>query len=214
MTFSVTAGWVSNTRSSDAPFSGVRFPASTAARRRPSLSAVSIATLTRSPEPLRETHIQVHVHKRRDMENFLTMLIDRRAVGIDRDQISMALSECIVDFVENSREQAVKPVTEIDAQRIEAVAENTRHAEQANRAAAGIDPCGSKLMIDLTTQRCGTAVAVIGVVETERIEAIAGEQSKRSGRRSISSRSSSIQNTRYRRRCARGRRRRCMTEPT
>jgi hypothetical protein len=49
------------------------------------------------------------------------------------------LAESIVDFVKQRGKRAVALITEIDAQGIEAIAEQPRHAEQPNRPAVRRD---------------------------------------------------------------------------
>ena len=80
----------------------------------------------------------------------------------------MAFAEGVVDFVEDGRERAVALIAEIDAERIEAVAEHPRHAEQPDRAAVGLDAGRSQMALDLIAQRPAAAVAVIAVVESSR----------------------------------------------
>lgn len=89
----------------------------------------------------------------------------------------MALTKGIVDFVEYGGKRSVGSVTEIDAKRIEAVAEHPRHAEEIDRPAAGFNSRRPKLKIDLITERDVAAVAMIGIIKAQRIKAIMCKQS-------------------------------------
>ena len=72
----------------------------------------------------------------------------------------MPFAEGIVDFVEHGGKRAVTLITEIDAQGIEAKAENPRHAEQPDGAAIGCKPCGPQVVLHLVAQRPAAAIAV------------------------------------------------------
>ena len=118
-------------------------------QRRGQQQAVIIGGADRDHDALvRHRHAErvahVHVHERRDIEAFAAMLFDDRPrctchsrVAIDGNQIGVALMEGIVNFVEDGGKRAVALITEIDAQGVEAIAENPRHAEQPDRAAIG-----------------------------------------------------------------------------
>ena len=102
----------------------------------------------------------------------------RRRVAIDGNQIGVPLAESIVNFVKKGRKRTVALITEIDAQGIEAIAENPRHAEQPDGAAIGRDACGPQMAFNLVAQRTAAAIAVIGVEEAHGIEAIVREQAQ------------------------------------
>ena len=88
----------------------------------------------------------------------------------------MALFERIVNLIEEGGQRPVVAVTKIHAQRVEAIAEYPRHAEQADRAAFKIDAGGLQMPLDLRAQRPARAVAVVGVVKAHGVEAVMREQ--------------------------------------
>ncbi len=57
----------------------------------------------------------------------------------DRNDVAVPLAEGVVDLVDQRGERAVRVIAEEDAERIEAVAERARHAEQADPPASEID---------------------------------------------------------------------------
>ena len=62
----------------------------------------------------------------------------------------MPLAERVAHFVEQRGERAVAAVAEINAQRIEAVAENARHAQEPDGAAVARSmPAARKMPLDL-----------------------------------------------------------------
>ena len=87
------------------------------------------------PGPDPEVITQVHVQKRRDVEKLSAMLVKRVTVIFDPDHVTMPLAEGVVHLIDQSGERGIRPVAKEYAQRIEAIAERARHAEQANLAA-------------------------------------------------------------------------------
>src|SRR5580693_10787000 len=74
-------------------------------------------------------------------------------VAIDGNQIGVPLAESIVDFVEKGGKRTVALITEIDAQGIEAIAENPRHAEQPDGTAVRLYAGGLQVSFNLRSQR-------------------------------------------------------------
>ena len=105
------------------------------------------------------------------------MLVKRATVIFDSDYVAMPLAEGVVHLVDHRNERGVCSVAEEYAQRIKAIPERARHAEQVNPAASNIDARLTDLAFDLGSKwRCG-AVAVVGVIKTENIWPVIGEPS-------------------------------------
>ena len=67
------------------------------------------------------------------------MLVKRATVIFDPNDVAMPLAERVVHLVNHRDERGICSVAEEYAQRIEAIAERARHAEQVNPAASNID---------------------------------------------------------------------------
>jgi hypothetical protein len=65
-------------------------------------------------------------------------------------------------------------MAKIDADRIETVAQRPRHAEQSYGAAGDIDSRVRQMPFRLNAKRCRTAIAMVGLVQGEQVEAIMG----------------------------------------
>ena len=99
-----------------------------------------------------EVIAQPHRHERADEERFRAGLPHRAAFVGDRKHIAVPLAERVVHLVDQRRERAVGVAAEIDADRIEVVAERARHAEKPDRPAAGVDPLRFEKPIRLRAQ--------------------------------------------------------------
>ena len=93
--------------------------------------------------------------------------------------VAMPLAECVVDLVDDRFQRAVLPVAKVDAQRIERVAHDARHAKQLD----GGHPIGpasglSKHGLGLRAKRHGAAIAVIAIEKAEQVKAISREQAQ------------------------------------
>src|SRR3569623_1468497 len=64
-------------------------------------------------------------------------------------------------------------MAEIDAEGIENVAQDARHAQQRDATAAAIDALPGQQPVHVIAQRRGFAVAVVGIVEAEQNKAVA-----------------------------------------
>ena len=104
------------------------------------------------------------------------MLVKRVALVANRHDVAVPFSEGVVHLIDQRSQRAIRAVAEINAERIEAVAERARHAQQADRSAGKVDSRPDKLAFHLCTERRCGAVAVVLVLETEKIESIVGEQ--------------------------------------
>ena len=83
----------------------------------------------------------------------------------------------------NGRVLAAGPVAVMEADRIEAVAGRWRHAEQADGAARDLDSGFRQQPFGLDAKRRRAAVAEIGLVQCEQVEAVVGEQLQPRGQR-------------------------------
>ncbi len=81
----------------------------------------------------------------------------------------MAFAESIVDLVKYSGQFAAAVAAEIDAERIEPVTEDARHAKQLDLAIPGIDAGRRQQIVDLQTQWPSAAVAVIRIMKADDI---------------------------------------------
>jgi len=71
------------------------------------------------------------------------------------------------------RDEVALPVmAEIDAERIESVAERARHREQLDWPRIRLDPCRLKHIFDIGFQRSARAIAVIRVSEAKQIKPV------------------------------------------
>ncbi len=117
---------------------------------------------------------QVHVHEGRDVKGLVHGLAYRAGGLLDRHHIGMATAEGVGHLVQDGAQPAVHGVAEEDAERIEAVAEDTGHGQQLDRAAtrdAGLGQAGR----DLGLQRRVGAVAEIGGAQGHQAEATGTE---------------------------------------
>lgn len=85
----------------------------------------------------------------------------------------MALPERVVHLVEDRGQYAVVPVTEIDAERIEGVSEDARYGEQQDRPIR-FDARLIQMTDDPVAWRF-CPLAVVAIMEAEKVEAIVGE---------------------------------------
>jgi hypothetical protein len=90
----------------------------------------------------------------------------------------MSLTKGVVNFVENGSKKAVRSITKIDTQWIEGVTEDAWHAEKSDRAISGGNACHSQMAPNLIANRSLAAIAVIGVVETQRTESVVPKPSE------------------------------------
>ena len=118
----------------------------------------------------------LHVKEGRNVEALGAMLLHCAGVAADGDDITVTLPEGIVHLINQGFECAILAVAEIDAERIEGVAEETRHGEEQDFAACKMKPGGSELGIDLCAKRLLLPRTVIGVMHAEKIEAVIGEK--------------------------------------
>ena len=88
----------------------------------------------------------------------------------------MPFAERVADFVEQRRKRAIASMAKIDAERIEAIAEDPRHAQELDGAAVQRDAGSEKMAFDLRAQRLLRLLAVIGVVKAHGIETAARKQ--------------------------------------
>src|SRR5271170_11820 len=78
----------------------------------------------------------VHRHEGRDIELFGAALANEAASWpVDGKEIAVTLPKGVVDLIEYRLQRAVAGMAEIDAQRIERIAEETRHGQEPDRAA-------------------------------------------------------------------------------
>ena len=82
---------------------------------------------------------QVHIHERRYEQNLPGVLPDFARIRLDRCHVGVTLAERVVNLVDHGGQFTIGPVAEIDTDRVEAVAERARHAEQADSAACEFD---------------------------------------------------------------------------
>ncbi len=128
--------------------------------------------------PHGEAVAQSHVHERRDVEPLGRGLAHHGAVaGLARDHIAVALAEGVGHLVDYGRQPAVGPVAKVKAERVEAVAEHPRHAQEPDRTAC-LDSRPDQQPADLLLERGGRAVAVVGLPEAHQAEAAAGEEAQ------------------------------------
>ena len=180
-TLKLKSGWPRNVLRSVASVSASRSPAKEAAMSRAPPRDPSTATDSCSPggnDP--EIVAQVHVEERRHVEDLVAALRDRAAgAALHRDQVAVALPEGVVDLVEHGAEPTVGVVAEVDAERIEGMAEDARQREQADGPVREVETRRRQLRLDHAAQRRAGRRALgqmIAIVEGEEVEAIAREQ--------------------------------------
>ena len=83
----------------------------------------------------------------------------------------MALAESVVDLVKNRRQRPIFAIAKIGAQRIESVPEHARHRHEDN-GAADVKPNSTQFRSNLLKKRQIRPVAMVPLVETEKVEAI------------------------------------------
>jgi hypothetical protein len=104
--------------------------------------------------------------------------VQRIALILNPDDVAMSLAESIVNLVDERSQTGICPVTEEYAERIEAIAQRARHAEEPNSATGKIDSHLSELAFHLGTKRCCGSITVVRVVKTEHIWPIMREPSQ------------------------------------
>ncbi len=92
----------------------------------------------------------------------------------------MALAESVVDLIEHRLQRAVATAAEVDAERVEDVAEDTGHRQQLNHA-PGFQTGSGEMAVDMGTKR--RATAMITIEEAEEIEPVARKEAQAAGQR-------------------------------
>jgi len=124
-----------------------------------------------------ELVVQVHRHKGRDMEALATGLADALVGrGLDRQHIVVLLAEGVADGMDGRRQPPVAIVAEIDAQRIEAMAQQARHAQQGDPAAGQVKPRLREPRLDLRPDRGLETTGEVAIVERRQVPAIVRKQ--------------------------------------
>ena len=78
---------------------------------------------------------QIHVEERRHVESLAAILMNCIAPVFDRNHIAVPLGKGIVDLVDDGFDVTILPIAKEDAERIEAIAKRTWHAEQHDATA-------------------------------------------------------------------------------
>ena len=120
----------------------------------------------------REAIAAAHVEKGRDMEGLVRLMLGRTVLG-DRRNIGVSVAERVVDFMDHAAQIAFRAVAEVKRDGIEFIAEDTRRAEQAHRAAlqrnAGVGKARARPLEDRRPVP-GAMIALMEGVEIEPVD--------------------------------------------
>ena len=86
--------------------------------------------------------------------------------------------EGVGDLIEQGGEGPVRRVAEEDADRVEAVAEDARHGQQAYRPAGDVDPRLRQMALDLGAQGAAGAVAMVRGSKADQAEPPSTQQTQ------------------------------------
>jgi hypothetical protein len=122
--------------------------------------------------------LEIHLQEGRNVKALFAVLIDGVRVAFDREHVAMSFAECIMNLVDDGCERPNCVMAEIDAERIEAVPEGARHAQELDFSAFDVDANRRKLPFDLETESGGGSVAMIGVVQAEKVRVVVREKTQ------------------------------------